>query len=127
MNIEQWSEFMPTVSDASWERRGEPDTGVGGVRRMRIGRSVIRDRIVDGSRPHHHAYVASLPWYMPVTDYRGDIRIDDHATGSRIVWTVTFASRVPGVGKAIESRIGASYVRLAAALARRAERAAETR
>ena len=29
MDVERWPEFMPTVSAASWERRGEPDTGEG--------------------------------------------------------------------------------------------------
>ncbi|ODR14033.1 SRPBCC family protein [Mycobacterium shimoidei] len=70
MDVERWPDFMPTVSAASWERHGEPDTGKGGVRRMRIGHSVIRDTIVGGTRPHHHAYVASLPWYMLLRDYR---------------------------------------------------------
>ena len=55
-------------------------------------------------------------------DYRGDIRIEDCPDGSRIIWTVTFAPRIPGLPKnLIKSRIGASYTRLAAALAREAE------
>ena len=36
---------------------------------------------------------------------------------------VTFAARVPGFAKFMESRIGASYTRLAEALAREAESA----
>ena len=66
-----------------------------GVRRMRIGLSVIRDLIVDGTRPHHQAYAASLPWYYPLKDYRGDIRIDEGPNWSRIIWAVTCTSRVP--------------------------------
>ena len=53
------------------------------------GSAMIRDLIVDGTRPHHHAYAASLPWYMLLKDYRGDIRIEEVPNGSRIVWTVT--------------------------------------
>ena len=64
MDVERWPDWMPNMSAASWERRGEPDTGRGGIRRMRIGLSVIRDTIVDGTRPHHQAYVASHPWYF---------------------------------------------------------------
>ena len=26
MDVERWSDWMPTVSAASWERRGEPNT-----------------------------------------------------------------------------------------------------
>lgn len=122
MNVELWSQFLPGVSAASWERRGEPDTEMGGVRRMRIGYSVIRDTVVDGTRPHHHAYVASFPWYTPLRDYRGDIRIEDRPNGSLIIWTVTFVPRIPGLPKDLmKARIGASYTRLAAALAHEAE------
>lgn len=127
LDVERWSEFMPTVSAASWERRGEPDTEKGGVRRMRIGLSVIRDLIVDGTRPHHQAYAASLPWYYPLKDYRGDIRIDEGPNWSRIIWAVTCTSRVPGLPKkSVESRLEASYARLAEALAHEAEGVAPT-
>jgi hypothetical protein len=122
MDVERWSDWMPTVSAASWEQRGEPGTEKGGVRRMRIGLSVVRDLIVDGTRPHHQAYAASLPWYFLLKDYLGDIRIEERQDGSRIVWTVTCASRIPGLPtKAITSRLEASYTRLAAALAHEAE------
>ncbi len=95
---------------------------MGGVRRMRIGHSVIRDTVVDGTRPHHHAYVATFPWYTPLKDYRGDIRIEDRPDGSMIVWTVTFLPRIPGLPKNLmKARIEASYTRLAAALAHEAE------
>ncbi|WP_445160543.1 SRPBCC family protein [Mycobacterium sp. Dal123C01] len=124
MDVERWSEFMPTVSAASWERRGEPDTEKGGVRRMRFGLMVIRDRIVDGTRPHHQAYAASFPWYLPLKDYRGDIRIDEGPDGCRIIWTVTCASsRIPGIEKSLKS----SYTRLAAALAHEAEGTTRTK
>lgn len=121
MDVGRWPDFMPNMSAASWERRGDPDTGIGGIRRMRIGRSLIRDTIVDGKRPHHHAYVASFPWYTPLKDYRGDIRIEDRPNGCRIVWTATFTPRIRGFDKTMKSRIGASYARLAKVLAKEAE------
>lgn len=122
MDVERWPDFLPTVSAASWERHGEPDTAIGGVRRMRIGHSVIRDTVVDGTRPHHHAYVASFPWYTPLKDYRGDIRIEERPDGSLIIWTVTFLPRIPGLPKKLmKARIEASYKRLASALAHEAE------
>jgi hypothetical protein len=90
MDLDRWSDFMPGVSTASWELRGAPDTGVGGVRRVRAGFTVVsHDRIVDGTRPHHHAYVASLPWYVPLKDYQADVRIEDRQSGSLIVWTAS--------------------------------------
>lgn len=92
---------------------------------MRIGRSLVRDLIVDGTRPHHHAYAASLPWYMLLRDYRGDIRIEESPNGSRIIWTVTCTSPILPA-KAVKARLEASYARLAAALAHEAEGAART-
>jgi Polyketide cyclase / dehydrase and lipid transport len=122
MDVERWSDWMPTVSAASWERRGGPDTGLGGIRRVRTGISVTHDRIVGGTRPHHHSDVASLARYWPLKDYRGDIRIEDRLNGCLISWTVTCESRIPGLGKSIQSRLRSVYTRLAAALAQEAER-----
>jgi Polyketide cyclase / dehydrase and lipid transport len=127
MDVERWSDWMPTVSAASWELRGEPDTGKGGVRRVRNGISVTRDTIIGGARPNHHAYASSLPRFFPVTNYKGDVRIEEHPNGSNIVWTVTCASRIPGLGQPLLSGIRATYVRIAAALAQEAEGVARTK
>jgi hypothetical protein len=81
MDLDRWPDFTPGVSAASWEVRGAPDTGVGGIRKMRLALGVTRDRIVDGARPHHHAYAAAFRWYVPLKDYRGDIRIKTDRTG----------------------------------------------
>jgi hypothetical protein len=125
MDLDRWSDFMPGVSAASWEVLGAPDTGVGGIRRMRLGLGVTRDRIVDGTRPHHHAYVATLPWYqqMLLKDYRGDIRIEDRPNGSLIVWTASCTPRIPGL-RNLNQSLQRSYARLAEALAQEAERTA---
>jgi Polyketide cyclase / dehydrase and lipid transport len=125
MDLDRWSDFMPGVSAASWEVRGAPGTGVGGIRRMRLGLGVTRDRIVGGTRPHHHAYVATLPWYqqMLLKDYRGDIRIEDRPNGSLIVWTASCTPRVPGL-RNLNQTLEKTYARLAAALAQEAERPA---
>ena len=123
MDLDRWSDFMPGVSAASWEVRGAPDTGVGGIRKMRLVLGVTRDRIVDGTRPHHHAYAAKFPWYVPLKDYRGDIRIEDRPNGSLIVWTASCTPRFPGL-RNLNQSLQRSYARLAAALAQEAERSA---
>jgi hypothetical protein len=123
MALDRWPQFMPGVSAASWEVRGAPDTGVGGIRKMRLVLGVTRDHIVDGMRPHHHAYVAAFPWYVPLKDYRGDIRIEDRPNGSVIVWTVSWTPRIPGL-RSVSQSLEQSYARLAAALAHEAERTA---
>jgi hypothetical protein len=88
---------------------------------MRLVLGVTRDRIVDGMRPHHQAYTAAFPWYVPFKDYRGDIRIDDQRNGSLIVWTVSCTPRIPGM-RNMNRSLQKSYSGLAAALAREAER-----
>lgn len=122
MDLDRWSDFMPGISAASWEVRGASNTGVGGIRKMRIGLGVTRDLIVDGTRPHHHAYVATLPWYQRVLlkNYQGDIRIDESPNGSLIVWTASCNPRIPGI-RNLEKTMQQSYARLALALAREAE------
>src|ERR1700754_4623969 len=122
MDVERWPDWMPTGSAASWEKHGDPATGLGGVRRGGKGLNAVRDTVVGGTQPHHHAYVASLPRFWPVKDYRGDIRIEERPTGSLILWTVTCASRIPGLEKTFQSRLCSVYTRLAVALAREAER-----
>jgi hypothetical protein len=90
---------------------------------MRLVLGVTRDRIVDGRRPHRHAYAATFPWYVPLKDYRGDIRIEDRPNGSLIVWTASCTPRFPGFGN-LNRSLNKSYARLAAALAQEAERTA---
>ena len=125
MDVERWSDWMPTVTAASWEQPGEPDTGLVGVRRVRNGLSVTREKVIGGARPHHHTYALTLPRYFPLKDYQGDVRIEEHPNGSLIVWTVTCASRIPGLNKLLRSTVQSTYVRIVAALAQEAERPAQ--
>jgi hypothetical protein len=120
MDLDRWPDFMPGVAAASWKVQGAPDTGVGGIRRMRLVLGVTHDHIVDGTRPHHQAYAAAFPWYVPFKDYRGDVRIEDRPNGSLIVWTVSCTSRIPG-RRNLNRSLQKSYARLAAALAQEAE------
>jgi Polyketide cyclase / dehydrase and lipid transport len=117
LDVESWPEWMPSVSAASWERPGAPDTGIGGVRLVRMRGSMVRDEITGGTRPHHHAYTTTLPGFWPVKDYRGDIRIAELANGSLIIWTATFRTSVPGLGKPLQLMLRSLIVRLSAALA----------
>jgi hypothetical protein len=72
---------------------------MGGVWRMRMGLSVLRDLIIDGTRPQ-----------------RPD-RVTHHLD-------LTCVSRIPGLPKeSVRARLEASYARLAEALAHEAENA----
>jgi hypothetical protein len=59
---------------------------------------------------------------MLIKDYRGDVRIEDSENGSLIVWTVTCTPSVRGLRGVFAFRLRSVYTRLAAALAREAER-----
>jgi hypothetical protein len=83
MDVEHWSDWMPTVTAATWEQPGDPNTGLGGIRRVRNGLSVTRDKVTGGARPHHHAYASTLPRYFPLKDYQGDVRIEQQPNGPR--------------------------------------------
>jgi hypothetical protein len=122
MDVDRWAQWMPTVSAASWEKHGAPDTGLGGIRRVGKGLNVTRDHVVAGTRPTHHAYAASTPRWMLIKDYRGDIRIEDSGSGSHIVWMVTCTPRIASLSGVFESQLQSAYTRLAAALAQEAER-----
>jgi len=122
MDVERWPGFMPTVSAAAWERRGSPDTGEGGIRRLRMGMLTVREQIIGGMRPHRQTYTMLSNSGLPVIgDYQAEINIDPRPNGCLITWTATFASPVPGLGKPLQFVIRAVIARSAAALARQAE------
>lgn len=121
MDVESWREWMPTVSAASWERTGSPGTGIGGIRLVRTGIFVTRDEIVDGARPGHHAYTASTPRLMPVSCFRGDVRIDERTDGCLIIWTITCTPRIPLSRSLLQANLRRTYLRITAALALEAE------
>ena len=121
MDVERWPDWMPTVNAASWERKGASDTGLGGIRRVRSGLTVAHDTVTDGSRPHHHAYTASLPRLWPIKDFQGDVHLEEHPDGCLIVWTISCKSRVPVLEKRLQSTVRSTYTRIAAALAHEAE------
>src|SRR3981189_2557375 len=123
LDVERRPERMPTVTAVSWERPGAPDRGIGGIRRVRSGITVAHDRVVDGSRPHHHIYTASLPRFWPLKDFRGEVRLQDHPEGCLIIWTVTCIARYPSLRKSAQSTVDSTYKRIAAAPAEEAERA----
>jgi hypothetical protein len=124
MDVPHWSNWMPTVSAASWEHPASIESGEGAVRRVRNFVFVTHDRVTAAKRPDHHAYSASVSFAFPVRDYRGDVRIEEQPNGCRIVWTLTCRSIIPFLDKTFERSLSRNYSRIAAALAQEAERRA---
>jgi len=85
MDVERWPDFMPTVSAAAWERCGAPDTGEGGIRRLRMGVLTVREQIIGGTRPHRQTYTMLSNSGLPVIgDYTAEIYIDARPNGCLI-------------------------------------------
>lgn len=80
----------------------------------------MREKILVGHRPHHHAY--AILSGIPVAGHRADVHIHDAPGGSLIVWQSTFRARIPFTGPMIWMMLRASMPRMAGALARGAER-----
>src|SRR3954447_25879187 len=91
-----WSAWCgPMVVRSWWEREGSPEPGgVGAIRRLGLGKLSSREEIVGYDAPRHLAYT----WLtkFPVRDYRADVRLEPDGTGTRIVWSGTFAPAFPG-------------------------------
>src|SRR3954467_11878582 len=113
-----WSAWAgPMVVRSWWEREGDTvPGGVGAIRRLGLGALSSREEIVEYDAPRHLAYT----WLtkFPVRDYRADVRLDPEGSGTRIVWSGTFAPAFPG-GAAVMRRfflgtVGSFAKRLAA-------------
>jgi ribosome-associated toxin RatA of RatAB toxin-antitoxin module len=120
IDVERYPTWMPDVSAASWERRGTPNNEKGAIRRIRTRGLTVREEITGSEPPNHQAYTALSG--APVKDYRANISIADHPGGCTIIWEATFTSRVPVVGPLIQKSTRSSIAKIAAALAREAER-----
>jgi hypothetical protein len=117
-----WADWAPGVKAASYEREGEPAPhGVGAIRRFGAGRGpASREQVVAYEAPTSFSYIAlsgPLPWH----DYRADVRLtpDPSGAGTRIEWSGSFRSRVPGLGSFIHRMVNGFAVGLVAESERR--------
>ena len=81
----------------------------------------LREEILGGTRPHHHSYNL-LSNALGINDYRAVVHIEERPDGCQITWTATFSSLIPGLGKPFRFFTRSHIKRLAAALAREAQR-----
>ena len=91
-----WPDWSP-IDSFELERQGsDAPEGVGAVRVFRNGRIEGRDTIVERvpDRRLSYTHVSSLP----VEDYRADVDLEPHGSGTRIRWHASFTATVPGTG-----------------------------
>ena len=96
-----WADWAPGVKVATYECEGEPAPhGVGAIRRLGAGRGpVSREQVVAYEPSTFFAY-AALSGPLPWKGYRAEVRLSPGpaGVGTRIDWTGSFESRVPGLG-----------------------------
>lgn len=117
---DRWQEWAgPMVPRSRWQVPGDPEGGVGAVRRLGIGPLVSLERVTEHEAPRRLSYVVDSP--APYRDYRSTVELTPTAGGgTRIVWRSTFEPVVPGTGRALRWFLGATVRGFARNLARRA-------
>lgn len=117
-NHDQMSEWMP-ARKVILETAGSPDRdGVGAVRAIHMFGSVIRERITAFDVPTTLRY--ELLSGLPFRDYTGQITVEAHPGGSRILTEISFRPVVPGAQFIVAIAIRVASARAARTADRRA-------
>jgi uncharacterized protein YndB with AHSA1/START domain len=119
---DRWSEWAgPTVPRSRWLVPGDPEGGVGAVRRLGLGLLGSSERIVEHEPPRRLAYVVDSP--APFRDYRAVVDLTGRPDGGTdVLWSASFTPVVPGTGAALRLVLRRIVAGFAERLARAAER-----
>jgi hypothetical protein len=118
-DAENWSAWGPW-RESELERAGFPSpAGVGAIRRLRVGRRVVREETTVFEPGTEMAY--RLLSGIPVRNYEGRVRLTQVGSKAMITWSSSFVGSFPGLGPIVRRR----YERKVAEMARRLARAAE--
>lgn len=115
----RWHEWVGTIGRSSYDREGVPAPhGVGAIRCFGAGFGpTSREEIVAFDPPCGLSYeIRSGP--LPVREYRSDVELSPHGSGTRIVWRGRYRTRVPLLPRALR-RLVAGFARDLAAEAER--------
>lgn len=117
---DRWQDWAgPFVPRSGWQVAGDPEGGVGAVRRLGIGPLVSLERITEHVPSERLAYVVDSP--APYRDYRSVVELTPTASGgTRIVWQSSFEPIVPGTGWVLRWFLRAVVTSFARNLAKRA-------
>ena len=98
----------------------EQGTGVGEVRRFRLGRRTTRERVTTLESPRRFGY--ELVSGLPIRDYRSEVTLTPQAGGgTEIRWRSSFEPQVRGTGRLLQGRLSVFIARAARALATAAD------
>ncbi len=119
-HVDAWKRWS-FVTRSFLVREGAPDPdGVGAVRRLAVGPFGSTEEVVAFEPPTHLGYVARRG--MPARDYRADVVLSEHGTGTTITWRGSLEALVPGTGPLAIAYARSAVARFARQVARYAER-----
>jgi uncharacterized protein YndB with AHSA1/START domain len=119
---ERWKEWS-FLTHSSLEREGQPaPDGVGAIRRFTNHGVGSREEVVAWEPPHHLGYVILSGF--PVRNYRGDVVLAAEGSGSKITWSSSFDTKIPGTGRLMREVLHHIIRRMSGGVVRSAEAAA---
>jgi hypothetical protein len=117
----RWKEWS-FLTQSGLEREGDPaPDGVGAIRRFSNLGVGSREEVVVWEPPHHLGYVILSGF--PVRNYRSDVvlAVEDGAT--RLTWSSSFDTKIPGTGRLMHEVLRLVVRRFVAGVVRAAEAA----
>ena len=112
VDVPAWSQWAPMVNRSELIREGAVDRlGAGAIRRMHVlgGFLKVDEEILEATSPSFQRYTVRG---LPVTDFVGEVRLDDTSGRTQIMWTGRFRPRVPGTGWALGKFVEFSIARI---------------
>ena len=121
-DVPTWTEWAPLVSHASFVREGSPRIGgAGAIRRLGgLGFISVDEEILEDRPPNYHRYTIARG--APVSSYCAEVHIESLGSGSSLLWTGTFTTRVPGLGPILRVLLTRTIGMIATAVVVAAER-----
>ena len=83
--------------------RGD-DTGVGAVRRVRLGAASVDEEVVYADAPRRLVY--RVVRGALISHHRGEVLIEPRGEGSHLTWNIRMVTGVPGLSRALLRVIG---------------------
>jgi uncharacterized protein YndB with AHSA1/START domain len=93
-DVESYCRWGPW-STACYESKGDgPAGGVGAVRRLRLGRTTVIEKVEEVDPPRRLVY--GVVKGMPVRNYRAEVRITPTGEGARVHWSASWDRTLAG-------------------------------
>jgi len=120
---DRWQDWAgPLVPRSRWAVPGDPEGGVGAVRRLGFAPFVSLERVTEHVPGHRLSY--EVISRAPFRGYRSTVELTPVGDGTRIRWASRFEPVVPGTGRPLLWFLRMTVSSFATNLARRAAQSA---